>query len=443
METIANIPENGKKRLVIIGGGFAGLKLAKDLRKSDYQIVLIDKHNYHQFQPLYYQVATAGLEPSAISFPLRKTFHDQPHIHFRMASLQKVDPDSKTIYTDIGKLSYDLLVLAMGARTNYFGNENLRKHALSMKTVSEAIALRNTVISNFERALNKRDPEAVSRLLNIVIVGGGPTGVELAGAIAEMKKYILPKDYPEMDFSKMNIYLLEASDKVLNGYSEKSSQKAREYLLRLGVQVKLNTFVQDYDGRTVYLADGSTLSTETLIWAAGVKANSVPGLPPEVVGRGNRLKVDAFNRLVGFQDIFVLGDQAIMETEDYPLGHPQVATVAIQQANLLAKNLLRLQKGKAMKPFRYRNKGALATIGRNLAVADLPGFHLHGFFAWVLWLFVHLMEILGVKNKLIVFINWAWSYFTYDQSLRLLIRPQIPKESQKAELLVSEDEEVA
>lgn len=443
MNAIANIPGINKKRIVIIGGGFAGLKLAKDLRKSDFQIVLVDKHNYHQFQPLYYQVATAGLEPSAISFPLRKTFHDQPHIHFRMANLQHVDFDAKTIVTDIGELTYDYLVLAMGARTNYFGNENLRKYALSMKTVSEAIALRNNIISNFERALNETDPLEVNRLLNVVIVGGGPTGVELAGALAEMKKYILPKDYPELDFSKMSIYLLEASNKILNGYSAASSEKSREYLLRLGVKIQLGTFVKDYDGKTVYLADGKTLPTETVIWAAGVKANAVPGLPAELIGRGNRLKVDSFNRLQGSQDVFVLGDQAIMEIEAYPAGHPQVATVAIQQANLLAKNFQRLLAGESLKPFQYKNKGSLATIGRNLAVADLPGFHFHGFFAWVLWLFVHLMEILGVKNKLIVFINWAWSYFTYDQSLRLLIRPQLPKESQKNALLVAEEEAVA
>ncbi len=440
MDTIAHIPDTDQPRLVIVGGGFAGLKLAKELADSNFQIVLIDKYNYHQFQPLLYQVATAGLEPSAISFPLRKTFHGLPNMHFRMANLERVDPESNTIYTDIGKLRYDYLVLAMGARTNYFGNENLRRHALSMKSVSEAIALRNTILANFEAAMNEKDPERVARLLNVVIVGGGPTGVELAGALAEMKKFILPKDYPELDFSRMHIYLLEASDRLLNGYSEKSSQKALEYLTELGVEVRLKAFVKDYDGQRVLLADGTTLDTETLIWAAGVKCNPVPGLPDHVYGKANRLLVDEYNRLQGFENIFVIGDQALMKTKDYPEGHPQVATVAIQQAKHLAKNLLRLQQGKPLKPFRYRNKGALATIGRNRAVADLPGFHFHGFFAWVLWLFVHLMEILGVKNKLIVFINWAWSYFTYDQSLRVLIRPQMPKQLERQRMLVQNEE---
>lgn len=440
MDTIAHIPDTDQPRLVIVGGGFAGLKLAKELADSNFQIVLIDRYNYHQFQPLLYQVATAGLEPSAISFPLRKTFHGLPNMHFRMATLEKVDPESNTIYTDIGKLSYDYLVLAMGARTNYFGNENLRRHALSMKSVSEAIALRNTILANFEAAMNEKDRNRVARLLNVVIVGGGPTGVELAGALAEMKKFILPKDYPELDFTRMHIYLLEASDRLLNGYSEKSSKKALEYLTELGVEVRLKAFVKDYDGQRVLLADGTTLETETLIWAAGVKCNPLPGLPEGVYGKGNRLLVDEYNRLVGYENIFVIGDQAMMKTKDYPDGHPQVATVAIQQAKNLAKNLLRLQKGKPIKPFRYRNKGALATIGRNRAVADLPGFHFHGFFAWVLWLFVHLMEILGVKNKLIVFINWAWSYFTYDQSLRVLIRPQLPKQLDRQRMLVQTEE---
>lgn len=432
MKTIANIPDTPGKRIVIVGGGFAGLKLAKSLRKSPFQVVLLDKNNYHQFQPLFYQVATAGLEPSAISFPLRKVFQEQKDIHFRVATLESVDTAHQTIKTDIGKLRYDYLVLAHGARTNFFGNQNLRTHAIPMKSLTQAISLRNTIIHNFERAVNESDPEKAAHLLNVVIVGGGPTGVELAGALAEMKKYILPKDYPELDFSNMQIHLLEASAKVLNGYSEKSSAKGKEYLEKLGVHIWLNTFVDDYDGHEVQLAGGKKLYTETLIWAAGVRGNEVSGFSPEVFGRGSRLLVDEFNRVKGYGNVFCIGDLALMQTGDYPQGHPQVASVAIQQASLLKKNLLRLEKNELLKPFRYFDKGSLATIGRNLAVADLPGFRFQGFFAWVLWLFVHLMEILGVKNKLFVFINWAWSYFTYDQSLRLLIKPR-PKEEEPEE----------
>ncbi len=431
MTTIANIPETGRKRIVIIGGGFAGLKLAKSLRKSNYQIVLLDKNNYHQFQPLFYQVATAGLEPSAISFPLRKTFQKQEHIHFRVAKLENVDAENRVISTDLGDLSYDYLVLAMGARTNYFGNQNLRDNAIPMKSLSQAIDLRNTLLDNFEQALNSNDPEITESFLNIVIVGGGPTGVELSGALAEMKRYILPKDYPELDFSRMNIYLLEAGSKVLNGYSEKSSEKGKAFLEKLGVKVMLNTLVKDYDGHDVLLGDGSTLSTETLIWAAGVRGVEVPGIPAEAFGRGARLNVDEYNQLKGYRDIFAIGDLALMETAEYPKGHPQVATVAIQQASNLGKNFLRLAEKEPMKAYRFFNKGSLATVGRNLAVADLPGFRFAGFFAWMLWLFVHLMEILGVKNRLVVFINWAWSYLTYDQSLRLMIRPA-KKEEEKA-----------
>jgi NADH:ubiquinone reductase (H+-translocating) len=434
MKIIANIPDTGKKRIVIAGGGFAGLKLAKALRKSNFQVVLLDKNNYHQFQPLFYQVATAGLEPSAISFPLRKIFQEQKDIHFRVASLEKVDAENRTITTDIGELSYDYLVLAIGARTNFFGNQNLRRHAISMKSLSEAINLRNTILDNFEKALNEPDPEIAARLLNIVIVGGGPTGVELAGALAEMKSYILPKDYPELDFTKMQIHLLEASPKVLNGYSEKSSAKGKEYLERLGVKVLLDAYVKDYDGQQAELANGELLNTETLIWAAGVRGNEVPGLHPEAFGRGSRLIVDEFNRLKANCRIFVIGDLALMPTEEYPNGHPQVATVAIQQAGNLAENFLRLAKNQPLKPYKYFHKGALATVGRNLAVADLPGIRFTGFIAWMLWLIVHLMEILGVKNRLFVFINWAWSYFTYDQSLRLMIRPK-GKEEEEGELV--------
>lgn len=432
MKNIAGIPENGKKRVVIIGGGFAGLKLAKSLKKSEFQIVLIDKNNYHQFQPLFYQVATAGLEPSAISFPLRKAFQNQQHIHFRIAALEKVDTENQAIRTDIGQLNYDYLVLALGADTNYFGNKNIQRNAIPMKSLGEAINLRNTILTNFEKALNETEDEVIDRLLNIVIVGGGPTGTELAGALAEMKKYILPKDYPELDFSRMKIYLLEAASKVLNGYSEVSSVKGKKYLDRLGVQVMTDTFVKDYDGKSVLLADGKTIATDTLIWAAGIKGNPVHGLGTDIIGRGGRLKVNHHNLVENHDNIYAIGDVALMATEKYENGHPQVAQVAIQQAGLLAKNLKRQAKGRALKTFKYLDKGSLATVGRNLAVADLPFVSFQGFFAWVLWLFVHLMAILGVKNRLFVFINWAWSYLTYDQSLRLLIKPR--KDSGKEEI---------
>jgi len=355
---------------------------------------------------------------------LRKAFQNQQHIHFRIASLKKVEAENQAIHTDIGQLNYDYLVLAIGADTNYFGNQNIKRHATPMKSLGEAIDLRNTILTNFEKALNETDKKAIDSLLNFVIVGGGPTGTELAGALAEMKKYILPKDYPELDFSRMKIYLLEAADKVLNGYSEVSSVKGQQYLEKLGVEVKTNTFVKDYDGKSVLLADGKTLATDTLIWAAGIKGNPVHGLGTDIIGRGGRLKVDAFNRVENHPTIFAIGDLALMSTEKYENGHPQVAQVAIQQADLLAKNLKRSQKGQTLKAFKYLDKGSLATVGRNLAIADLPFVSFQGFFAWVLWLFVHLMAILGVKNRLFVFINWAWSYLTYDQSLRLLIKPK-------------------
>lgn len=424
MKPIAGIPSTDKKRIVIIGGGFAGLKAAQSLKNSGYQIVLIDKNNYHQFQPLFYQVATAGLEPSAISFPLRKALHDRKDVHFRMASLEEVKPTINEIVTDIGTLKYDHLVLALGANTNFFSNKNIEEKAIPMKSLSEAINLRNVILDNFEKALNETDSATVKSLLNFVIVGGGPTGTELAGALSEMKNNILPKDYPELDFTQMNIYLLEASSKVLNGYSEASSTKGKAYLEKLGTEVRVDTFVKDYDGQKVYLADGSTLNTNTLIWAAGVKGNTVNGLGEAAINRAGRIKVDQYNLVANHQNIYAIGDIAIMTSDSYENGHPQVAQVAIQQATLLAKNLKRQQKGHSPKPFNYKDKGSLATVGRNLAVADLPLFSFQGFFAWVLWLIVHLMSILGVKNRLFVFINWAWSYFTYDQSLRLLIKPK-------------------
>lgn len=433
MEKIANIPEPSNKRLVIVGGGFAGLKLARKCAPKNIQIVLIDRNNYHQFQPLFYQVATAGLEPSSITFPLRKIFHRKNDVHFRMAKLEEVDFEQQAIYTNIGSLDYDYLVLATGVSTNYFGLENVRQHAVPMKSVSEAIYLRNRILENYEKALNETDEDEQQALMNIVIVGGGPTGVELAGALAEMKKYILPKDYPELDFSKMRVYLFEAGGRLLQGMLDKSGEVAYDKLTGLGVNVYLNRPVDDYDGEWVKTSEQENFRSKTLIWTAGVTGRTIKGLPENVLTRNRRIQVDQYNRISGFSNAFAIGDIAYMETSQYPGGHPQVAQVAIQQAQHLAKNLVHREQGHDMKLFFYENKGTMATIGRNRAVADLPLLHLKGFPAWILWLFVHLMAIVGVKNRFFIFINWMWNYLTYDQSLRVLIRPKLFKYSKLVE----------
>ena len=423
---IPNIPETDKKRVVIIGGGFAGLKFLRRIGSDGFQIVMLDKNNFHQFQPLLYQVATAGLEPSAISFPVRKILQSEKNVHFRIAEIVEIHADKKEISTTIGRLKYDHLVLAIGANTNFFGQQNIERHALSMKTASDAILIRNTILENFEGALLEVNQRKIDEYLNIILVGGGPTGVELAGALAEMKKFIFPKDYPELDLSKMRIVIYEASPKLLSGMSSSSSQSALKYLKKLGVEVHLGTRVEDYNGSCIKLSDGSTVPSKTVIWAAGVKANTVAGLREESFGRGGRIRVDRFNRVIGYKHIFALGDLSIMETPKYPNGHPQVAQVAIQQANSLADNLQRIKAKKAAKEFEYADKGSMATIGRNLAVADLPVVgKIKGFIAWVLWSFVHLFMIVGVKNRLSIFINWSFNYFTYDQSLRLLIKPKV------------------
>jgi len=421
---IPNIPETDKKRIVIVGSGFAGLKLVRSLLGKFFQIVLLDKNNFHQFQPLLYQVATAGLEPSAISFPLRKILQKEKHIHFRIADVKEVSPDVKEIETDVGHLKYDYLVLAMGANTNFFGQENIEQSALSMKSAADAIQIRNTILENFELALLQESPEKAAPYLNIILVGGGPTGVELAGAVAEMKKYIFPKDYPELDLSKMRIVLYQGSGSLLSGMSSNASERATRYLEKLGVEVNLNTRVLDYDGGCLKLSDGTTISSKTVIWAAGVEANYVEGLSADTQGPKRRILVDRQNRVNGYDDIFCIGDLSLMETPKYPNGHPQVAQVAIQQAKKLGSNLIRIKHhgSKKLKDFEYKDKGSLATIGRNLAVADLPFTKLSGFLAWVLWSFVHLFMIVGVKNRILIFLNWSWNYFTYDQSLRLLIR---------------------
>lgn len=432
---IPNIPESDKKRVVIVGSGFAGLNIVRGLLGKNFQIVLLDKNNFHQFQPLLYQVATAGLEPSAISFPLRKILQKEKHVHFRIAEVKEVFPEAKEIETDIGHLKYDYLVLAMGANTNFFGQENIEQSSLSMKSAADAILIRNTILENFELALLQESPDKASQYLNIILVGGGPTGVELAGALAEMKKYIFPKDYPELDLSKMRIVLYESSGGVLSGMTSTASVRAAKYLEKLGVEVKLNTRVLDYDGGCMKLSDGTTISSKTVIWAAGIEANHINGLAVESQGPKRRIVVDRQNRVTGYKDIFAIGDLCMMETPKYPKGHPQVAQVAIQQAKNLSRNLIKIHQNDLpdLINYEYRDKGSLATIGRNLAVADLPFMKLRGFMAWILWSFVHLFMIVGVKNRISIFLNWSWNYFTYDQSLRLLIRhkPSIVNQSKQ------------
>jgi len=423
-----NIPDSPQKRILIAGGGFGGLKLATKLADSDFQVVLIDKNNFHQFQPLFYQVATAGLEPSAISFPLRKIFQRSKNVIIRVAEITGLNTDNKEVITTLGNVTYDILVLAMGVDTNFFGMDHIAQNAIPMKSVAEALSLRNTILQNFEDALIETDAEKQQALLNIVVVGGGPTGVEVSGTLAEMKKFILPKDYPELNFEKMNIYLLEAGSRVLGGMTEHSAGTAEKYLQKLGVNVLCNAQVSDYDGNKVSVHNAIQIPAKTLVWAAGVAGKRMNGLNPDVYVRGNRIKVNAFNQVDGYNNIYALGDNAFMTEANYPGGHPQMAQPAIQQAKLLARNLKRQQQNIPMQAYTYFNKGSMATIGRNQAVVELPFVKFYGFFAWLTWMFVHLMAIVGVKNRLLIFINWFWNYITYDQSLRLIIKPVGKKE---------------
>jgi NADH dehydrogenase len=410
------------KRIIIIGGGFAGIKLAKTLNSKQFEIWLFDKNNYHQFQPLFYQVATCGLEPSSISFPLRKLFQNKLNFHIRNEEVKEIVPETNCIKTSDNTYSYDYLIIATGCSTNFFGNTTIENNAIPMKSVGEALYLRNYILTNFEKALNSSDTNKQS-FLNVVIVGGGPTGVEVSGALAEMRKYILPKDYPELDFSKMNIYLVEASDRTLSSMSMESSKKSKEYLEKLGVKVLVSTQVTNYDGEKVEFSNGNMILSKTLVWAAGIKGNTINGLKNETITRGNRLKVDRYNKVENYTNIYAIGDIACMNTTLYPNGHPQVATVANEQGVHLGKNLNNLISGQNMDEFEYSNKGSMATVGRHLAVVDLPKISFQGFLAWLFWMFLHLMLILGVKNKFIVFTNWMWKYITFDQSLRLIIKP--------------------
>jgi NADH:ubiquinone reductase (H+-translocating) len=430
-------------KVVIVGAGFGGLKLARKLNnKPGFEVLLVDKFNHHQFQPLFYQVATAGLDASNISFPLRKVFHKSKNVRIRLAELKQVIPESNKIITDIEDISYDVLVLAMGADTNFFGNPEIQKHAFPMKSTLEALQLRYRLLLNFEEALILKDKDELQRRMNIVVIGGGPTGVEVSGALAEMKKYVLPRDYPELDFSSMNIYLLEGGSRTLGTMSVKSSADSFKYLTRLGVKVMTDTLVKTYDGKNVGLADGKTIPASTVIWAAGVKGNVPPGINTDLVTKGNRIKVDRHCLVSGSNNIYAIGDLAWMETPDYPNAHPQLAPVAMQQADLLAENLKRIErKSTQFYEFEYRDKGSMATVGRNLAVVDIPKPKLHfsGFFAWLVWMGLHLMLIVGVKNRFFVFLNWLYNYFTYDQNLRLIFRDvhKLPDKREK-DLLVGD-----
>lgn len=430
-----NIERNGKKRIIIVGGGFGGLKLAKKLKNSGMQVVLIDKNNYHQFPPLIYQIASAGMEPSSISFPFRKIFRKRKDFHFRMAEVRAIVPEMNMIQTSIGKAEYDYLVFAAGTTTNFFGNEHIEDEAMPMKTVSEAMGLRNALLANFERSVTCATEQERRELLNVVIVGGGATGVEIAGVISEMKKYVLPYDYPDMESSQLHVFLIEAAGRLLSGMSEESSAKSEQFLREMGVNVCLHKKVVDYKDHKVVLEDGMEIPTRTLIWVSGVKAVPITNLNPELIGRGGRIKVDAYNRVEGLDNVFAIGDQCIQTSDkDYPYGHPQLAQVAIQQGVLLAKNLKRLEKGKAMKAFHYRNLGSMATVGRNRAVVEFKKVKMQGWFAWILWLVVHLRSILGIRNKVMVFLNWVWNYLTYDQSMRMIVYARKAKEVREREL---------
>ncbi len=419
-----NIPNTDLPRIIVIGGGFAGISFIKQLKKENVQIILFDRHNYHTFQPLLYQVSTAGLEPDSIAYPLRKVFRGYSDFHFRMAEVEHINTNENIISTSIGSLPFDYLVIATGTRTNYFGNESIAKNSMPMKTVPQALNIRSLILQNIEAADRVTNKEDRKRLLNFVIAGAGPTGVELAGAIAEFRRGILGNDYPEIDENEMEVHLIEGQDRVLPPMSKIASRKAQKFLEGLGVIIHLDTLISEYDGKTVSTKDGMKLPTATFIWAAGVTGAPIDGIKAEaLVERINRYKVDRFSKIEGFDNMYALGDIAVMETEKYPKGHPQVAQPAIQQGKLLGKNFRKLLKGKKLKPFEYNDKGTMATVGRNKAVVDLGKLHFGGAIAWFMWMFVHLWFLVGFRNRVVTFFNWTYNYINYDKAARLIIRP--------------------
>jgi NADH:ubiquinone reductase (H+-translocating) len=423
-----NIPDSDLKRIVIIGGGFAGISLAKKLRNKNYQVVMMDKHNYHTFQPLLYQVATGGLEPDSIAYPIRKVIKEYKDFYFRLGDVKEIDAPNNRIIADIGELHYDYLVVATGTKTNYFGNKEIERNSMSMKTIPQSLNIRSLILESFEAALLTDDETERESLMNFVLVGGGPTGVELAGALAEMKKAVLPKDYPDLDINRMQIHLVQSGDRILDTMSEKSSIAAEKFLTELGVNVHKNVRVTGYDSVVVSTNSELEFHSSTVIWTAGVAGKLISGLNKEsIFERIDRIKVDSQNKVKGYENIFAIGDICIMETEKYPKGHPQMAQPAMQQGSLLAENLINLQNNKPLQAFEYNDKGSMATIGRNKAVVDLPNFHFSGVFAWFVWMFVHLI---GFKNKAVVFLNWVYNYIRFDREARLIIRPYKKKMQQ-------------
>ncbi|WP_456104899.1 NAD(P)/FAD-dependent oxidoreductase [Prevotella sp.] len=419
----ANIERTEKKRIVIVGGGLGGLELAFKLVDDDFQVVLVDKNNYHQFPPLIYQVASGGLEPSSISFPFRRLFQGKKDFFFRMAEVKSVNTSKKLIDTTVGEIEYDYLVLAFGAKTNFFGNKDIQASTLPMKSVGEAMRLRNTILHNLELALTEEDPARKQALMNVVVVGGGASGVEIAGAVAEMKKNIIARDYPDLDSSQMHIYLVNAGDRLLAGMDPMSSKRAERDLKELHVHIRQPQFATEYKDGLLKTSAGLEIPAQTVIWVSGICVSTIDGFPTESIGHSGRFLTDRYCRVKGVEDVYAIGDVCLIQgDEQYPLGHPQLAQVAMQQAKTVAENLKAAMKGRELKPFRYKNLGVMATIGRNHAVAEIAGRKFGGFPAWALWLVVHLRSILGVKNKTFILLNWVWNYINYKQSLRLILK---------------------
>lgn len=409
----------GKRRLLIIGGGFAGLEVAKHIDDQKFEVVLLDRHNYFTFQPLLYQVATGGLEPDSVAYPIRKIISNRKKkIAFRMAEVEAINPSDKMAITSIGMIPFTHLIIAIGSLTNFFGMTEVMENALSLKSITDALDIRSFVLQNFERALLSTDEQEKKRLMHFVVVGGGPTGVEIAGSLAELKKHVLPNDYPELDLSMMEITIVESGKNTLSVMSPFAQRNSKKQLEEIGVQLLLEKQLVQYDGFTASLKDGTLIETSSLFWTAGVKGNTLSGFSPDVIAKGNRFSVDEYFRLNGFENIFAIGDVAAVQSGV----HPMLGSVAVQQGKRLAKNLNR-NSSNEWKPFRYKDRGTMATIGRSRAVADLNFTHLKGFPAWLAWLFIHLMLLVGFRNRLIVLINWIWNYFSYDKAIRLIIRP--------------------